>query len=117
MKRVAVYSRVSTYEQNPQAQILDLRQMAAQRGFEIVHEYSDRISGTKARRPGLDALMSDARRGRFDVVLVWTWIARRFFLIAGAGRVSARSPRPTASPGPPSTACFTPNPHRRRSRD
>lgn len=71
MKRVAVYSRVSTYEQNPQAQILDLRQMAAQRGFEIVHEYSDRISGTKARRPGLDALMADARRGRFDVVLVW----------------------------------------------
>ncbi|MGA7256721.1 MAG: recombinase family protein, partial [Terracidiphilus sp.] len=44
---------------------------AAQRGFEIVHEYTDRISGSKARRPGLDELMRDARRGRFDVVLVW----------------------------------------------
>ena len=45
--------------------------MAAQRGYEIVHEYTDRISGAKARRPGLDELMRDARRGRFDVVLVW----------------------------------------------
>jgi hypothetical protein len=45
--------------------------MAAQRGFEIVHEYTDRISGAKARRPGLDELMRDARHGRFDVVLVW----------------------------------------------
>ena len=45
--------------------------MAAQRGYEIVHEYTDRISGAKARRPGLDDMMRDARRGRFDVVLVW----------------------------------------------
>jgi DNA invertase Pin-like site-specific DNA recombinase len=45
--------------------------MASQRGFEIVQEYTDRISGAKARRPGLDSLMRDARRGRFDVVLVW----------------------------------------------
>jgi len=45
--------------------------MAAQRGYEIVHEYADRISGAKARRPGLDQMMADARRGRFDVVLVW----------------------------------------------
>ena len=34
-------------------------------------EYTDRISGAKARRPGLDEMMGDARRGRFDVVLVW----------------------------------------------
>ncbi len=45
--------------------------MAAQRGYEIVKEYTDRISGAKARRPGLDQMMADARRGRFDVVLVW----------------------------------------------
>jgi DNA invertase Pin-like site-specific DNA recombinase len=71
VKRAALYSRVSTYDQNPQTQILDLRQMAAQRGFEIVEEYTDRISGAKARRPGLDDLMRGARRGRFEVVLVW----------------------------------------------
>src|SRR5664279_5113415 len=71
MKRAALYSRVSTYDQNPQTQILDLRQMAAQRGYEIVQEYTDKISGTKAKRPGLDQMMADARRGRFDVLLVW----------------------------------------------
>jgi DNA invertase Pin-like site-specific DNA recombinase len=71
MKRAALYLRVSTVDQHPETQLLDLRQMAAQRGFEIVNEYTDRISGTKTRRPGLDDLMRDARRGRFDVVLVW----------------------------------------------
>jgi DNA invertase Pin-like site-specific DNA recombinase len=45
--------------------------MAAQRGHEITQEYTDRISGAKARWPGLDDMMRDARRGRFDVVLVW----------------------------------------------
>jgi len=63
--------RVSTVDQNPETQLHDLHQMAAQRGYEIVHEYVDRISGTKAKRPGLDQMMTDARRGRFDVVIVW----------------------------------------------
>src|SRR5581483_2126465 len=39
--------------------------------FEIVGTYEDRISGARARRPGLDQLMKDARRRRFDVVVVW----------------------------------------------
>jgi DNA invertase Pin-like site-specific DNA recombinase len=71
MKRVVFYMRVSTVDQHPETQLLDLRQMAAQRGYEIAKEYTDRISGVKARRPGLDEMMRDARRGRFDVVLVW----------------------------------------------
>src|SRR5947209_19323437 len=71
MKRAALYLRVSTLDQHPETQLHDLRQMAAQRGFEIVSEFTDRISGTKTRRPGLDQLMSGARRGSFDVVLVW----------------------------------------------
>ena len=71
MKRAALYLRVSTLDQHPETQLHDLRQMAAQRGYEVVQEYSDRISGTKARRPGLDQLMTGARRGHFDVVLVW----------------------------------------------
>lgn len=66
-----MYMRVSTVDQHPETQLLDLRQMAAQRGFEIVAEYTDRISGAKGRRPGLDQMMKEARRGRFDVVLVW----------------------------------------------
>lgn len=71
MKRVALYMRVSSVDQHPETQLHDLRQMAAQRGFEIVQEYTDRISGVKAKRPGLGQLMLDARHGRFDVVLVW----------------------------------------------
>ena len=71
MKRAALYSRVSTYDQNPQTQILDLRQMATQRGYEVVAEFTDKISGTKSKRPGLDQMMADARRGRFDVVMTW----------------------------------------------
>jgi DNA invertase Pin-like site-specific DNA recombinase len=71
VKRAGLYMRVSSLDQHPETQLLDLQQMAAQRGFEIVQEYTDRLSGAKARRPGLDAMMADARRGKFDVVLVW----------------------------------------------
>ena len=71
MKRAALYMRVSTLDQHPETQLYDLRQMAQQRGYQIVEEYTDTISGARARRPGLDALMRDARRNRFDVVLVW----------------------------------------------
>jgi len=71
MKKCALYARVSTTEQHIETQLYDLRQLATQRGFEIVAEYTDNgISGTKARRPGLDALMSDARRRKFSVVMV-----------------------------------------------
>jgi DNA invertase Pin-like site-specific DNA recombinase len=70
VKRAVVYARVSTGDQHLETQLLDLREMAKQRGLEVVREYTDVISGAKSKRPGLDSLMSDARRHRFDVVLV-----------------------------------------------
>ncbi len=71
MKRTAIYVRVSTPDQHVESQLYDLRELAARRGFEVVHEYEDRgICGQKARRPGLDALMKDARQKKFSVVLV-----------------------------------------------
>ena len=73
MKRAVLYVRVSTPDQSIEPQLLDLRQMAAARGYEIVREYSDKLSGTKSKRPGLDALLSDAQRHRFDVVMVWAF--------------------------------------------
>jgi len=73
MKRAALYMRVSTVDQHPETQLHDLRGLAAQRGFEIVNEYTDKISGAKAKRPGLDQLLADARRGKFDVVMVWAF--------------------------------------------
>lgn len=51
MARAALYARVSTLDQTTGNQIYDLRQMAEQRGFEIVEEYVDHgISGARARR-------------------------------------------------------------------
>ena len=71
--RTAIYCRVSTLDQNPQTQLLDLEQLASQRGFKIVKVYTDHgISGTRTKRPGLDAMLADARRGQLDVVLVWS---------------------------------------------
>ncbi len=84
MKRAALYVRVSTVDQHLETQLHDLRGLAAQHGLEIAHEYSDKISGAKSKRPGLDQLLYDARRHKFDVVLVWAFdrIARsvRHFL-------------------------------------
>jgi DNA invertase Pin-like site-specific DNA recombinase len=71
MRRAVLYARVSTFDQQPETQLLDLRRLAEQRGFEIVHEYVDRISGAKAKRPALDLMMGAAHRREFDVVLVW----------------------------------------------
>jgi DNA invertase Pin-like site-specific DNA recombinase len=71
MKRAALYLRVSTLDQHPETQLLDLQQLAAQRDYEIVEQYTDKVSGAKTKRPGLDQMMADARRGRFDVIAVW----------------------------------------------
>jgi len=73
MMRAALYCRVSTLDQHPETQLLDLQQLASQRGFEVVKAYTDHgISGTRVRRPGLDQMLADARRARFEVLLVWS---------------------------------------------
>jgi DNA invertase Pin-like site-specific DNA recombinase len=71
MKKCAIYARVSTPEQRVDNQLYDLRQFAAQRGYEVACEYTDvGVSGSKARRPGLDAMLKDARRRKFTVLIV-----------------------------------------------
>ncbi len=72
--RAALYLRVSTGEQTVENQRRDLETAAGQRGWSIVATYADEgISGAKGRdrRPGLDAMLKDATRGRFDVVMAW----------------------------------------------
>src|SRR5215469_13409969 len=81
-RRASLYLRVSTatksrrgeviaFEQDPAVQERPLRELIAQRGWTVYRVYSDRLSGAKETRPGLNALMADARRGVFDVVVVW----------------------------------------------
>lgn len=73
MKRAALYLRVSSIDQHPEGQRYDLLQLVQQRGFTLVEEYVDRLSGSRPRRPGLDRMLSDARRGRFEVLIVWSF--------------------------------------------
>ena len=73
-KRAAIYVRVSTDKQTVENQIRELQQIAERRGWEVVEEYRDAgISGAKGRenRPGLDQMLKDASKRRFDVVMAW----------------------------------------------
>lgn len=73
-KRVALYLRVSTDAQATENQRLALEAVAAQRGWSVVAVFEDAgISGAKGRdkRPGLDKMLREATRGRFDVVMAW----------------------------------------------
>jgi len=70
--RVALYARVSTTEQSNESQLLDLRRYVSDRGWQTYKEYCDNgISGTKDSRPTLNELMGDAKKRKFDAVLVW----------------------------------------------
>lgn len=74
MMRVALYARVSTIDkgQDPEMQLAELREYATRRDLRIIQEYVDRgVSGARESRPALDRLMADARRRRFDALLVW----------------------------------------------
>ena len=72
LTRTAIYARVSTNDQHPENQLLDLRRYASERGWEIQGEYIDKgISGSRDRRPELDRLMDAARKRKFSVLLVW----------------------------------------------
>src|ERR1022692_3645016 len=70
--KAALYARVSTLEQDAGMQLQDIRELCRVRNFELVDEYIDSgVSGSKESRPELNRLMADARRRRFDAVIVW----------------------------------------------
>ena len=70
--RVGIYARVSTADQSTESQLLDLRRYVTDRSWQSYKEYCDNgISGTKDSRPALDELMADAKKRKFDIVLVW----------------------------------------------
>jgi DNA invertase Pin-like site-specific DNA recombinase len=74
-KRVAIYVRVSTAEQNTRNQRRELKVVAERHGWEVIAIYEDPgISGAKGRdaRPGLDALLKGVARREFDMVAAWS---------------------------------------------
>jgi hypothetical protein len=100
MKRAALYVRVSTDEQTIENQLRELRQVAERRGWNIVATFKDEgISGAKGRaeRPGLDLMLKDAGRRKFDVVMAWAIDRAR----ALAHRPAGHDPAPGSSRGRP----------------
>ncbi len=71
-RRVAVYVRVSTKDQSVDMQLNDLERYSRERGLNVFKVYKDNgVSGTKETRPALSELMNDAKKRKFDTVLVW----------------------------------------------
>ncbi len=73
-RRAALYLRVSSDKQTVENQEIQLRQIAERRGWQVVEVYSDAgISGAKDRkqRPGLDQMLNDAGRRKFDIAMAW----------------------------------------------
>ena len=70
-RRAAIYARVSTLDQEPENQLAELRRYVAARGWTAV-EFVDRgVSGSRDRRPALDAVLTDIKRRQFDVLVCW----------------------------------------------
>ena len=71
-KRVAIYVRVSTKDQSVEMQLNDLERYSKERSLNVFKMYKDNgVSGTMETRPALSSLMDDAKKRKFDVVLVW----------------------------------------------
>lgn len=70
-KRVALYARVSSEQQDYSLQIRELTEFAASKGWEIHQVYEEKITGTTANRPQLKQMLLDMAAGRFSVILVW----------------------------------------------
>jgi len=69
-RRAAIYLRVSTDRQSTENQKPEVEQLAKARGFEVVTAYEEQASAAKAR-PKYEQMLKDAKRGKFDVLIVW----------------------------------------------
>jgi DNA invertase Pin-like site-specific DNA recombinase len=110
MKKAVLYGRISSSDESLESQFVLLREMAAQRGFEIAAVYSDFAScSSKTKRAGIEALLRDAKRGVFSTVLVASlgqfamsvkncWELVRQLDMLGIELVSAKEAVDTATP-------------------
>ncbi len=74
-KKAAIYARVSTFEkgQDPETQLIQLREYVSRRGFDLVGEYVDYASGTTEHREQYQLMLDLVRKRKIDVVLVWRY--------------------------------------------
>ena len=70
--RVALYTRVSTGDQDAENQLEQLREFAASQGWTVTQVFTDVASGARGDRRAFHALMSAASQRRFDLVLFWS---------------------------------------------
>lgn len=71
-ERTGIYCRVSTNDQRTEQQLQELRDYCARSGIEIAKEYIDEgISAFKKNRPAFSELISDVRKRKVNVVVVW----------------------------------------------
>ena len=71
--KVGIYARVSTKkdEQNPETQLIACRKFCKDKGWIVVEEFVDHISGRNIKRPRLERMNKEAQYHRFDGVIVW----------------------------------------------
>jgi DNA invertase Pin-like site-specific DNA recombinase len=72
VKRAAIYVRVSTTEQETALQEAELLEYCQRRGWESILYRDHGQSGAKQDRPALNSLLSDLRKRRVDIILVWS---------------------------------------------
>lgn len=71
-KKAAMYLRCSTISQTTENQSIELHRFCDRQGWQVFKIYEDQaVSGAQHDRPSLNEMLSDAQRGKFDVVLVW----------------------------------------------
>jgi DNA invertase Pin-like site-specific DNA recombinase len=69
--KTAIYTRVSTANQTRDSQLVELREYCRRRNWSEAVEYSDTISGSKFTRQGLDALLTEVRKGKVERIVVF----------------------------------------------
>ena len=69
-QRAALYLRVSTDRQSTENQRPEVEQLARARGYTVAHVYEEQASAAK-HRPMYEQMLKNARRGKFDVLVVW----------------------------------------------
>jgi len=70
--KAAIYARVSTEDQHLDNQLDELRRFAAQQGWTVVREFTDKASAKNGERIGWKQLWKDVSAHRFDILLFWS---------------------------------------------